>query len=66
MYVLLKRVFYMVLMGSHYMIYIGGSGGHFHSNKKNRLEKGQIGERESFLWGKVSCRIVQCTGLGEL
>lgn len=38
----------MQLMGSHYRIYARESGGHFRRIVKGRLEKGQIGGKESF------------------
>lgn len=38
----------MMLMGCDYRIYAGESGGHFHRIVKGRLEKGQIGGKESF------------------
>ena len=64
-YALPKRVLYMVLMGSRYVVYNGESGGHFHSMAKGRQGKGQIEGKESFCGEKMSCEICQCSGLGD-
>lgn len=50
-YALPKRASYTMLMECHYGIYAGESGGHFQRIVKGRLEKGKIGEKESF-YGK--------------